>query len=187
MKLDHHIPHCSTRLPLSCGKSVAEAQLSIIWEDWLLLVMLINNEMGNLTASLRSLTLPHSEMEQFSVSLTYGIVWLHPTTDPVWLRHEPVLYFSTYEHMSCILPCLKLSTSRPMRALPLSYCKSLLKTGSFLWWMPAQVDQAFACHRRDKWHFLQSEMTDKTVNCNSKKVIPSLFLSLFPYCELFML
>lgn len=55
VKLDHHIPHCSTCLPLSCGKSVAETQLSIIWEDWLLPVMLINNEMGNLTAS-RSLS-----------------------------------------------------------------------------------------------------------------------------------
>lgn len=109
VKLDHHILHCLTHLSLSCGKSVAETQLSIIWEDWLLPVMLINNEMGNLTAS-RSLTLSlsASEMEQFAVSLTYSES-ISPMTDFVWLLHQPMLYSSICEHMSGIALRLPLS------------------------------------------------------------------------------
>lgn len=86
------------RLTLSCGKSVADTQLSIIQEDWLLLVMLINNEMTNLAASPRSLTLPHSGAKHFSALLTYDIARLY-----IQQQNARLLYFiSPHTNTSCI-------------------------------------------------------------------------------------
>lgn len=110
------LPPCLT---LSCGKSVADTQLSIIQEDWLLLVMLINNEMANLAASPRSLTLPHSGVEHFSALLTYDIAQLYIQQQNARL----LCFISPRTNTSCIPlrgPCLRWRTSHRMWALPLS-------------------------------------------------------------------
>lgn len=60
--------------------------------------MLINNEMGNLTAS-RSLTLLEAEMEQFAVSLTVCVSFILQTRSQC-VTYQP----STCEHMSLFDP-----------------------------------------------------------------------------------
>lgn len=110
---------------LSCGKSVAETQLSIIWQDWLLPVMLINNEMGNLTAC-RSLAHAFSLTRKWN-NLPYRwriVRHLYRRWQTLFDFYTGLCFIPPYAntchelHWEC--PCLRLNTSHLMWTLPLS-------------------------------------------------------------------
>lgn len=192
-------------LPLSCGKSGAETRAvnhggrERAWGGGLLHAMLINNEMGNLTASLSSLSPP---------SLLNGTGFR--TADTRYARPHPLqqitptqvfLWHYYYSFFHIIPPVREHASARlALNSLPPDvgrFAASRCKKSGVSCRDGCQLGGIgpLHAHKRDKWHLRYSGMTDETISCNGNSLFfsptgpPPPFLpgSFLPHVEIFML
>lgn len=140
--------------------------------------MLINNEMGNLTASLRSLS-PPSVLNGTGFRIA-DMRYSAPTTTTTDHSYAGLfiilllLFFSLHNSPVCkrASACLTLNSLSPdVGRLAASRCKKSgvsCRDGCQL----GEIGPLRA-HKRDKWHLRYSGMTDETISCNGN----SLFFS----------